>query len=120
MRKRTGPSNPILRFLIDSIRRNSIEKYPFWEDISKKLSKSTRSRVQVNISKINRNSKDGQTIIVPGVVMSSGNLNKKIKIAAWRFTKEAKRKISNTGSKIMTIEELKKENPKGTDVKIMV
>ena len=120
MVKRTGPTNPILKSLVDSLSRKTSERNPFWEDVAKKLAKPTRSRVQVNVAEINRDSKEGQFIVVPGVVMSSGDVNKKLNVAAWRFTAAAEKKIAAAGGKTMTIAELKKEKPKGTDVKIVV
>ncbi len=120
MAKRTGPTNPYLKQLIENLKKKSLElKAPIWKDIARKLSKSTRQRVEVNLSDIERNVTDGETIIVPGVVLSSGNLTKKVNVAAWRFSKSAGEKIKSSNGKIMTIEELVKENPKGSNVKII-
>ena len=78
MGKRTGPTNPYLRQLIENLKKKSLElKAPIWKDIAEKLSRSTRQRVEVNLSDIERNVSDGETIIVPGVVLSTGNLTKK-------------------------------------------
>ena len=120
MAKRTGPTNPYLRQLIDNLKRKSLElKAPIWKDIAEKLSKSTRQRIEVNLSDIERNASDGETIVVPGVVLASGNLTKKVNICAWKFSKATEAKIKNSNGKIMTIEELVKENPKGSNVKII-
>lgn len=117
MAKRTGPTNLLLRSAIDIFKKEQAE---IWQDVAEKLSKPTRSRVEVNISRINRNSNDGETIVVPGIVLSAGNLTKKINVAAWRFSEDAKEKIHEAGGKTLTIEQLKKENPKGTGIKLMV
>lgn len=118
--KRTGPTNPYLRQLIEDLKKKSLElKAPIWKDISEKLSKSTRRRTEVNLSDIERNVNDGETVIVPGVVLSSGNLTKKVNVAAWKFSKSAGEKIKSSNSRTMTIEELVKENPKGSNVKII-
>ncbi|MBU5537297.1 MAG: 50S ribosomal protein L18e [Candidatus Aenigmatarchaeota archaeon] len=120
MVKRTGPTNPYLRQLIDSLKKKSLElKSPIWKDVAEKLSKSTRQRIEVNLSDIERNVVDGETIIVPGVVLASGNLTKKVNVAAWRFSTAAKEKIKNANGKIMTFDELMKENPKGSNVRII-
>ena len=120
MVKRTGPTNPYLKQLIENLKKKSLElKAPIWKDIAEKLSKSTRQKVEVNLSDIERHVNDGETILVPGIVLSSGNLTKKVNIAAWRFSKSAEQKIRDSNGKIMTIEELVKENPKGSNVKII-
>lgn len=120
MTKRTGPTNPVMKTAIDSLRKKGEKDSPFWDYVAKKLSDPTRSKVEVNISEINRHAKGNETIIVPGTVLASGTIDKPVTIAAWRFSGEAEKKIRGTGGTIMTFEELKKKNPKGTDVKIMV
>lgn len=120
MSKRTGPTNPILRSAIESMRMRGSKGVKIWEDVARKLSRSTRSRVEVNVSEINRNSKDGETIVVPGVVLSAGSIEKKVSVAAWRFSGTADKKIAEAGGRAITIDELRKENPKGTNVKLMV
>lgn len=117
MAKRTGPTNPLLKSAISLFKK---ERTGIWRDVAEKLEKPTRSRVEVNLAEINRNAKDGETIIVPGVVLSSGNISKKINIAAWKFSASAKDKIKEAGGKTMTIEQAMKENPKGTNLKLMV
>ncbi len=120
MVKRTGPTNPYLKNLIDDLEKKSRElKAPIWKDTAEKLSNSTRRRVEVNLNDIERNVNDGETILVPGVVLATGGLTKKINIAAWKFSKSAEQKIKSSSGKIMTIEELVKENPKGSHVKII-
>lgn len=120
MVKRTGPTNPYLQELIHNLKKSSLEaKAPIWKDAAEKLSKSTRQRIEVNLSDIERHVSDGETILVPGVVLSSGNLTKKVNIAAWKFSEAAEQKIKNAKGKIMRIEELAKENPKGSNVKII-
>lgn len=117
MTKRTGPTNQILRSAIALFRK---EKPEIWRDVAEKLNRPTRSRVEVNLSQINRNANDGETVVVPGVVLSSGSISKRVNVAAWRFSASAKDKIKNAGGKAMTIEQAQKENPKGTNLRMMI
>ena len=117
MVKRTGPTNPLLKDLIMRLKKRKVK---IWRDVAEKLNKPTRRRIEVNLLKINRYAKEGETIIVPGIVLSTGQLNKKLTIAAWRFSANAKKKIEASGSKAISIEELIKINPKGSNVRIMV
>lgn len=117
MVKRTGPTNNLMKSAIDILKK---EQSPFWKEIAEKLSRPTRSRVEVNLSEINRYVAEGETVVVPGAVLSAGDLTKKVNVAAWRFSEDAKEKIHQAGGKTLTIEQLKKENPKGTNVRIMV
>jgi large subunit ribosomal protein L18e len=86
--------------------------------VSKDLEKSTRRHSNVNVFKINKVVRENETALIPGKVLSKGDLTKKITIAALNFSKEAKEKINKTG-KAITIKELIKENPKGSKVRII-
>ena len=69
-----------------------------WHRIAKDLGKSTRQRREVNVSRINSNTKDGDTIIVPGKVLSLGELDHKVNVAAWSFSQAAMEKINSKGT----------------------
>lgn len=120
MAKRTGPVNPYLKQLIETLKKKSLElDAPIWKTIANKLENSTRRRVEVNLSDIERNAKKDETIIVPGVVLATGSLSKAVNIAAWRFSGTAIEKIKKAKGKILTIEDLIQENPKGSGIKII-
>jgi large subunit ribosomal protein L18e len=119
--KRTGPTNIYLRQLIESLKKKSFEENtPIWKAVAEKLEKPRRQKVEVNLSDIERNTKENDVVVVPGVVLGSGNLTKPVSVAAWRFSASAKEKIEKSKGKCITIDELVKENPKGTGVKILV
>lgn len=120
MAKRTGPTNPLLRSAIGSMRKRGAEGAKIWDDVARSLGRPTRSRVEVNVAEIERNAKDGETVVVPGVVLSAGSMTKKVSVAAWRFTAAAEKKIREAGGKTLSIEELREQNPKGANVRMMV
>jgi len=70
------------------------------------------------VSKINRYSEANDTIVVPGKVLSTGTIEKRVTVAALAFSKKAFEKISSIG-KCVSIEELMANNPKGSGVKII-
>lgn len=112
----TGPTNQYLKTLIRELKRlSNKENVSIWKRVAEDLSKSARQMRVVNISRINKYTKDNETIIVPGKVLSAGDLDHKVNIAAWRFSEAAKSKIKST----MTIHELMKKNPKGKKVRII-
>lgn len=121
MPKRTGPTNPILKQLIEDIKDQGYrENIPFLLDIAKKLETSARKRPEVNLTKLNRVCKANETVIVPGKVLSSGTLKKSLTVAAANFSMTAVEKIQKAGGKAITIRELIKSNPKGTNVRIVI
>ncbi len=91
----------------------------FWNRIASDLEKPTRQRRAVNLSKINRFTKENEIIVVPGKVLSSGELNHKLTIAAWQFSQKALEKINKKNAKAMTIQELMKTNIKEKRVRII-
>ena len=111
----TGPSNHYNRVLIRDLRKT---KRRIWRQISKKLSGPKRNRVETNLYRINQKTKKDDTIVIPGKVLANGELNHKITIACLKCSKPAKKKIESSGSKLLTIEELLEQNPKGTNIKI--
>jgi large subunit ribosomal protein L18e len=120
MAKRTGPTNPYLKSLISLLKEKSLQlKAPIWRAVAEKLEKPRRKRIEVNLSKIERNSNANDVVIVPGVVLGNGELSKPLTIAAWKFSKSAQDKIIRAGGRMLSIEKLIEENPKGSKVKIL-
>lgn len=118
--KRTGPTNKHLRILIQELcKLSSIQDVRIWKAIAKDLSKPTRQKVIVNLFKIDQLTKDDEVIIVPGKVLGSGELNHKLIVSAYNFSKSAKDKIEQCGGKALSINELIKQNPKGSKVRII-
>lgn len=118
--KRTGPTNVVLKELIVTLEKASkSEDAPIWADVAYELSRATRKRVEVNVGRIAKYIKDGETVVVPGKVLGLGKFDKKATVAAWAFSASAKAKIENAGGRAIGILDLLKENPKGSGVKIM-
>jgi len=112
-------TNPQLISLIQELRvLSNKENVKLWKRLAKDLGKSTRSYPSINVWKINKNIRENEIALIPGKVLSKGELTKKITIAALNFSKEAREKINKKG-KAITIKELIKENPKGSKVRII-
>lgn len=109
-------NNQLLISLIETL---SKEKKPVWKRTMRELQRPTRDRVEVNLSKIQAYSEDGGTVLVPGKVLGSGMLTKKLTVAAFSFSKSAKDLITASGGKAVTIESLHKSNPAGKGVQLL-
>jgi large subunit ribosomal protein L18e len=117
---RTGPTSQKLSALIEVLRTSSFAgNVPLWKRLADDLAKPTRQRREVNLSRISRHTKDGEMVVVPGKVLASGELDKKVTIAAWQFSEHALEKIQKANGKAISIEELLKEDPKGKRVRVM-
>lgn len=120
MVKITGPTNEELKQIIGELKKgSSVNDVELWRRIADDLSKPSRQRREVNLSRLNRFTKDNETIVVPGKVLGSGVINHGIIVAAFSFSTAAKQGIESAKGKCITIEELFKKNPKGTGVKLI-
>ena len=118
--KRTGPMNAETIGLLRSIRDvNRKEKVPFWKALIGHLEKSARRRAEVNIGKLNMFS-GKETLVVPGKVLSMGNITKVFEVAALAYSDGAKAKMDASKIKYMSLDELLKKNPKAKAVKIII
>ncbi|TFF98584.1 MAG: 50S ribosomal protein L18e [Promethearchaeota archaeon] len=115
MSKITGPSNYYHRKLIRDLWKT---KRRIWKKISRKLSGPRRNQVEANLYRINKKTKNNDVIVVPGKILGLGELNHKLTIACLTFSKSAKKKIEASGSKLISIEELLEQNPKGENIKV--
>lgn len=113
----TGPTNAYARTLIGRLEKT---KEPIWRDVAEKLRASRRSKTALNVVDLERHAAAGETVVVPGVVLSNGELTKAVHVAAWRFSPAAAAKIKKAKGEAMSISELLEKNKAGSKVRIMV
>lgn len=118
MVKLTGPTNYQLKELLVQLDAKSYQN-KFWKRIAEDLRKPSRQRRTANVYKIEKFAREGETIVVPGKVLSVGDLTKKVNVAALNFSQEARRKIENANGKAFSLQELLKTNPEGKLVRIL-
>jgi large subunit ribosomal protein L18e len=112
--------NQQLESLISEHKKTAIQNdAAIWKKVAMNLEGPTSARPAVNLSKIDKYSREGETVVVPGKILSMGILSKKITIAAFNFSHTAMDKIKASGSKAVSISELAKKNPKGQKVRIL-
>ncbi|MBM3229334.1 50S ribosomal protein L18e [Candidatus Parvarchaeota archaeon] len=112
-----GPENIELVTLVKELSKASVA--PIYKMVAHELSAPKRKRAAVNIGKLSHLTDAGETVLVPGKVLSSGTLKHKITVAAFSFSGAAKAAIESVGGRMLTIGQLLKENPKGTGVAII-
>jgi large subunit ribosomal protein L18e len=117
--RETKTTNPEIVQLIRFLKKQSREKNAgIWLTVAENLSKPSRQRVAVNLSKINRYTEKNATIIVPGKVLASGTLDHAVTVAALNASDKAKQKLAVAKAKYMSITELMEKNPQGSNVTI--
>jgi len=114
---RTDPEKiTLIRNLKGAARLNEVR---IWSILASELSRPNRQRIAVNLSHLNRVSKPGDILLIPGKVLGAGFLKHKIEVAAESFSISAKTKINKVGGQCLTIEELIAKNPKGNHVRLI-
>lgn len=111
LRRKTNPE--LVKTIIEA------KKGEKWLEVAGILSSPRVKKINVNLDKIEKEAKEGEVIVVPGKVLSEGELSKKIKVVAFSFSEKAKEKISKAKGETLTILEEIKKNPDGKGIKIL-
>ena len=116
-RRKTNPNLlSLIQHLKDASRNNEA---PIWRDIALRLEGPGGNWAEVNVGKLDRYAQEDDVIVVPGKLLGAGEIRKKVTVAAFRTTGQAKDKVVGAGGRNMSLEELIDENPKGSKVRIM-
>ncbi len=97
----------------------SAKKKEKWIKIAQILSGPRRKRVNLNLDEINKQSKEKEKIMIPGKVLSQGEINKKIKVIALSFSEKAKEKLKKSGCEISNILNEIKSNPSAEGIRVL-
>ncbi len=92
---------------------------PIWGALAEELDKPKRIRVDVNLSRINRLTKEGEVAAVPGKVLASGDLKHPVTVAAFSFSDLAKEKIIAAGGEVKTLAQFAAEGVEPSKVKLI-
>ncbi len=113
-------TNPNLVRLIKDLKEMAREKNaPIWRDVAERLEKPSSNWAEVNLSLIQRHADEDEMIIVPGKVLGSGYLTKKVTVGSFKASHSAKETIKEAGGKHMSIRDLAEKNPEGSGIKLM-
>jgi len=118
---KSGPERKDLLQLAGKLEKAAkASKAPVWQRVAELLLKARRRRVEVNLSKIDAYSKEGDTVVVPGKVLSIGSLSHKLTIACFSHSAAVSQKVSASGATLLPISKLLEQNASGKNVKIIV
>jgi len=113
-------SNPLLRRTSVMLERaGKKQKAPIWIEASSMLSAPAKNIVEVNIGRISRVTGAGEAVFVPGKVLGTGLIDRKLIVGAFAFSSAARSKIESSGGAALTVEEFLKKYPKGSGVRLV-
>lgn len=90
-----------------------------WNSVLKIISSSTRNYSSINLARIDAETKAGDTVVIVGKVLGSGNVTKKLRICALSISQDAKDKLKESKSEYVSLMEEIKSNPKATGIKLI-
>jgi large subunit ribosomal protein L18e len=109
-------ANKLLRSAIVLLERaGRSEKAAIWREASRLLASGTVTWPEVNVGRLSRIG-GGDVVFVPGKVLGTGNLEKKLNVGAFSFSTSARSKIEQAGGQTFSVEEFVKKYPKGSGV----
>ncbi len=92
---------------------------PIWAALAEELEGSKRNRAAVNLSTIERNTREGEIVAVPGKVLASGSLTHPVTVAAFDFSGLARQKILSSKGEVKSLTQLLTEGVDASKVKIL-
>lgn len=111
LKRKTNPA------LVDTIIKT--KNNPKWEEVSRLLSRPRRIQIKINLDEIEKNSKEGDKIVVPGVVLGKGELHKKVHLVAFKISESAHEKLKKSKVEFNSISDEIKKNPEAKGIKIL-
>ena|SRR3989344_4311175 len=112
-RKKTNP------FMNEFLAQAEKSKAKFWQSVARNLKRPRRTSYEVNLHSLEGVADDKLTNVVPGTVLGTGEVTKKLNVAAWRFSGAARQKIEKAGGKCWTLNQLWETNKDGKGVKLV-
>lgn len=95
------------------------KKNSSWLGVAGILSGPRKNRINLNLNEIEEKADNSKIILIPGKVLSQGEITKKMKVVALGFSERAREKLLKSGCEIKTILEEIKSNPNAKDVKVL-
>ena len=87
-----------------------------WSKLADLALKPSSTKCTVNLTRINKITKENDVLFVPGKVLGTGNMSHKITLSSFSMSTTAANKIIQSGGNIMVYSDMIKKFPTGKDV----
>jgi len=111
-------NSDLVRLIVELRRTARSQKAPVWATVADRLERPRHQVVPVNVGHLDRWTEAGETVVVPGKLLADGRLSKKLTVAAFAYSKEARTKIHAAGGTAVSVAELMKSKPDGSGVRV--
>src|SRR3989449_3581844 len=109
---KTAKTNPNLQRVVQGLRDVSREAgSAIWRDVADRLERSRKNWSEGNLSRLSRYATKGEQVVVPGVILGTGENSTPPTLAAVPASGAAREKIEAAGGKAVSLLELAGQNP---------
>jgi large subunit ribosomal protein L18e len=88
-------------------------------EYAKQLAMPIKKWAELNLDQIDRATKDGESVFIPGKVLSSGKISKKLKIVAWKASEKALDKMKELKIEFNLVSEEIIKNPELKNLRLL-
>jgi large subunit ribosomal protein L18e len=92
---------------------------PVWESVADGLERARHPSRPVSVGRLDRVAAAEETVVVPGKVLADGSLSKRLTVAAYAYSAEARAKIHAAGGTAISLHDLLKAKPDGAGVRLV-
>jgi large subunit ribosomal protein L18e len=111
-------NSELVRLIVELRRTARTQKAPIWASAADRLERPRHRVLPVNVGHLERLAKSDDTILVPGKLLSEGKLSKKLTVAAFAYSKDARTKIHAAGGVAISVHDLLRTRPDGAGVRL--
>jgi large subunit ribosomal protein L18e len=90
-----------------------------WSKLAEYALKPSIARRDINLYKISQLTKESDTVVFPGKVLGTGNIDHKITLYSFSISNSAAAKIIERGGEIISYSKLIENNPTGKGVVLL-
>jgi large subunit ribosomal protein L18e len=94
-------------------------KAPIWRALQEELVGPRANRREINVRRLAEITSADEVVVVPGKVLGTGSLGHKLTVCAFSISETAARKITESGGKVVTFDDLINKHPDGKGVRII-
>ncbi len=111
-------NSELVRLVVELRRAARTHSAPIWASVADRLERPRHQLTPVNVGHLERLTEAGETVVVPGKLLAEGPLSKRLTVAAFAYSKEARAKIHAAGGVAISVHDLVKVKPDGAGVRI--
>jgi large subunit ribosomal protein L18e len=120
MARSTVKGNPELLRVVHELQRAArLHEAPVWARVAERLSRARHQTVPMNVGQLERIAAPEETLVVAGKLLAHGALTKRLTVAAFSYSADARTKIHAAGGTALSLHELLKAKPDGAGVRLV-